>query len=332
MAPMSDAVSHPAAAPKEEPPPPAWFELLRVPAALATMSEPLAGAIIAGAGWGRTHHVLLLMLASVCLYAGGVALNDAHDFARDRHIHPRRPLTSGRIRRITGLFAGLGLLIVGGALGSVPGPATSRVAWLLFSTILLYDLVLKEIPVAPALRATCRALNMLMGMTLVPVEESLVGWDIRSAALAVVGLYALGLALFDRRVHEGQRGQDFIAGVLATWSGIAAAALLSFVLPGAGLDGTAILWLCVVMLATGYRTIQTLLTPRPDVACPAARTALFSLVLIDAALATYVRGMPAGALVAIPLLPALWLDRWIGHPCPTARPEPGETAEASERT
>jgi hypothetical protein len=41
-------------------------------------------------------------------------------------------------------------------------------ALLLVSAIALYHLILKSVPVAPAVKAACRPLNLLLGMTLLP--------------------------------------------------------------------------------------------------------------------------------------------------------------------
>lgn len=62
-------------------------------------------------------------LASACLYAAGMALNDWFDLARDRELYPNRPLPSGRVQPRTGALIGAGLLGTGVLLAAAFGAA-----------------------------------------------------------------------------------------------------------------------------------------------------------------------------------------------------------------
>ena len=156
-----------------------WFELGRLPDVFTAMADPLAGALVVGASWRQTGSMAVVMLASACLCAGGAVLNDWSDFKKDLTERPNRPLPSKRIRRFHALLLAIGLFGAGGVLTTVPGPATRLVGLLLIAAILLYDILMKEVPIAPAAMGVCRSLNLLLGMTLVPVADSAVGWSMR---------------------------------------------------------------------------------------------------------------------------------------------------------
>ncbi|MCL2648383.1 MAG: UbiA family prenyltransferase [Phycisphaerales bacterium] len=58
------------------------------------------------------YRMLITGVASFCLYAFGMALNDLVDARRDRIFAPRRPIPSGRIRPRSALIVSLALLMV----------------------------------------------------------------------------------------------------------------------------------------------------------------------------------------------------------------------------
>ena len=78
----------------------AWLQLLR-PANVATaLADVLAGAAVAGAAWPPAPVVYWLLVATACLYAGGIVFNDYFDRTLDAIERPERPIPSGRIRAL----------------------------------------------------------------------------------------------------------------------------------------------------------------------------------------------------------------------------------------
>lgn len=87
----------------------AWLQFLRIAGVVTLLSNACASCAMAtyaeGAGfelllrklWHNGNQALLIALVSVLLYAAGMAWNDVCDAERDRHLHPRRPIPSGRI-------------------------------------------------------------------------------------------------------------------------------------------------------------------------------------------------------------------------------------------
>ncbi|GIJ78412.1 4-hydroxybenzoate polyprenyltransferase [Micromonospora phaseoli] len=136
-------------------------ELVRAPAALSVPGDVVAGAAAAGALGPRTP---ALAAASVLLYWAGMAANDWADRDLDAVERPERPIPSGRVS--PGLAVGLaaGLTVAGVGLAAVAGGRrAAAVALPLATSIWGYDLVAKNTTAGPAVMATCRGLDVLLG-------------------------------------------------------------------------------------------------------------------------------------------------------------------------
>jgi len=286
-----------------------WFELGRLADVFAVMSDPLAGALVVGAGWRRMGSLAVVMLASGCLYAAGAALNDWSDFKKDLTDRPNRPLPSKRIRRFHALLLAIVLFAAGGALTTVPGPATRLVGLLLIAAILLYDILMKEVPIAPAAMGVCRSLNLLLGMTLVPVADPAVGWSMRIYLLAAIGVYVLGITVFARREALPKQRRRLLSGSTVTWLAVLAVGLLHFFFPDQAPYRGALAWVGVLMLVTGYRMSQAMLAPEPGKVQAAVRTAILGAILFDAAAVAFSRGLLVSLPVVFLLIPAIWLGK-----------------------
>ncbi|MGW0506784.1 SCO3242 family prenyltransferase [Micromonospora sp. NPDC003241] len=136
-------------------------ELVRAPAALSVPGDVVAGAAAAGALGPGTP---VLATASVLLYWAGMAANDWADRRLDAVERPERPIPSGRVHPglAVGLAAGLTVAGVGlAALGG--GRRATAVAVPLAAAVWAYDLAAKNTAAGPAVMATCRGLDVLLG-------------------------------------------------------------------------------------------------------------------------------------------------------------------------
>ncbi|WP_433217777.1 SCO3242 family prenyltransferase [Dactylosporangium sp. CS-047395] len=132
-------------------------ELVRAPAALSVPGDIIAGAAAAKDLGPRTAG---LAGASVLLYWAGMAANDWADREVDARERPERPIPSGRISAGAALGVATGLTAAAVvAAGLAGGRKALRVAVPLAGAVWAYDTRLKT----PALMATCRALNVLLG-------------------------------------------------------------------------------------------------------------------------------------------------------------------------
>jgi len=191
------------------------FLRLTRPANIVTaISDILAGAAIAGYAGGAPElfSVLLLIVATIGLYGGGVVFNDVFDADLDRIERPERPIPSGLITEKEGAFLGISLLVVGIAAAFALSPYPSgSIAFTIAVAALLYDKWGKHHNFfGPLNMGLCRGLNLLLGMTLVPEVLSRLGY------LAVIPiLYIAAITMISRgEVHGGKSKTILLAAFL----------------------------------------------------------------------------------------------------------------------
>jgi len=173
----------------------ALVELVRAPAGLTVPGDVLAGA--AAVGDLRVGRVVGLSASSICIYWAGMALNDWADRELDAVERPERPIPSGRVPAQTAFNLAAGLTLGGLALSALSGgKSTLATSTALAATAWTYDVVAKNTIAGPAVMASARALDVLVGA----------GAERRRAlapALAV-GAHILGVTTLSRgEVHGG---------------------------------------------------------------------------------------------------------------------------------
>ena len=288
-----------------------WLRLVRLPNLFTAIADPLAGALAAGAQPRNAPAIAVAMLASACLYAAGIVLNDLHDFKRDLKERPDRPLPSGKIRRWEALSLATGLMLAGiGGLWAL-GPPASLVGTLLVAAIITYDVLVKEAPIAPAVMGLCRAFNLLLGMSLVPVEASPADGAIRATIISVLGVYVLGITLFARREASRPLVRQLLPGAVLMLAAIAVLCGLRFLFPHFATQPAGLLWAAGLLAVLTWRTLSALFGPAPDRVQAAVKTAVIGVIIFDAALVGFTCSPAASGAVALLAIPALCLGRWI---------------------
>ncbi len=142
----------------------AFLKLTRFPLAFTAMADSAAGYLVAAEGRVDAVKLALLAAASACLYACGMVLNDVADSARDRELHPERPIPSGQVAAASARLFGMTLAGVGIACAAVAGTRTAVGALAVFALILIYNFVAKSWVVPGALTmGTVRAANFVLG-------------------------------------------------------------------------------------------------------------------------------------------------------------------------
>jgi 4-hydroxybenzoate polyprenyltransferase len=272
--------------------------------------------------------LVLLLLASSCLYCSGMVWNDYFDLEQDKRERPFRPLPAGRIslRAAAGLAASLMLVGVAcaglvGALGDGYRATPLVLAMLLALAILVYDGWLKRTWAGPGAMGTCRFLNVLLGLSIVPGELGVGGL----LPAAVVGVYVAGVTWFARTEARVSTQFQLRAAAAVTLVGL----LLALAVPAVasrlprgeeptlveffsvGLGQMVFPYLLVVFgFSVGVPVWNAINRPVPERVQPAVKRAVLGLVLLDALLATAVVGT-VGLALAVLLLPASYLGRWL---------------------
>jgi 4-hydroxybenzoate polyprenyltransferase len=140
--------------------------LLRLSLAPSAVADVAAGIVLAAGAWPAGGAPLRLMLASLCVYHGGMALNDWADRHADARDGRPRPIPSGAFAPRAALALAVTLLLAGPVLALSVAP---RCALALGTVALLaaaYDLGVRGPWLGPLLLGGCRAGNLGAGQLL----------------------------------------------------------------------------------------------------------------------------------------------------------------------
>lgn len=201
-----------------------YLRLIRLPNIFTALADVWAGCFfVIGAGRSPDWPVLaLLLVASGCLYAGGIALNDIFDLEWDRVHRPERPLPSGAIPLRHAVALVLGLFVVALAASGMSGPRSALLCAVLILAIVSYTRLSKKFaPLAAANMGLCRSLNLLLGATAIPAAFTAVpvastaipaastavpvAWSTAWLPAAVLGMYIYLVTLVSRMEDSAVR-------------------------------------------------------------------------------------------------------------------------------
>ncbi len=300
----------------------AWLRLVRFPNVFTALADVAMGCLFVRGTLTPTLWFALVALSSACLYMGGMVLNDVFDIQQDRRERPDRPLPSGAIALRHAAVCGVALLAVGIAVAfaatwSYRGEGggdwrTPGIAAGLSMAILAYDALWKRTWLGPVNMGLCRALNVLLGMS-VPAAYTGSGWGFDPAQLVVViglGTYVAGITLFARNEALVTSRANLYLGILVMVLGLGILAAfprfppfvegnrrLSFAWRGAWpltvlVLGLSIIRPCVVAAVQGS-------PPRVQTA---VKHCILSLIVLDAAVAMAVDRTMIGPLLVLSLL------------------------------
>lgn len=279
-----------------------WLVLLRPANVVTTAADILAGAAVAGVWWSPA--LVWLLLASACLYAGGVVLNDYFDREVDLVERPERPIPSGRISAGAARNSGAGLLAVGIALAAGAGPTSMLVAVATGAAILLYDAASKHHAFAgPVNMGACRALNLMLGMTIAPGELQAHAW------LGLLPLvYIAAVTVLSRGEVAGGKRPVALLTLLLLGLVTAAAGWLALDAP----RGTT-WWAVLLVVALAIRVLppywRAWRDPSPGPIRSAVRRGVLSLILLDAVIAAAY----ADIMVSLAALATAFLAGWLAR-------------------
>ncbi|TLM82253.1 4-hydroxybenzoate polyprenyltransferase [Pseudarthrobacter sp. NamE2] len=270
-----------------------YLELVRAPAVLTVLGDTLAGGSAAGhALWGRRA---VLPLASACLYAGGMALNDYADRATDAVERPERPIPSGRITPGKALTAAAVLTLAGLGLSAAGGGRRALAVGLpLAAAIWTYDLVAKHHAVPGALTmGSCRALDVLMGAGSAHLRPAL-------GAAGIMGGHTVAVTLLSRGEVAGTTTRT--ASGVATGTGLIAGTLLAGAVPTSA--GSRSRFLTVLAATAAYAAtcapsqLRAARNPEAENALEATKAGIRAMIPLQAALTLRQGNTSAAAALA----------------------------------
>ena len=296
-----------------------YLELMRLPNVFTAMADVAMGFLFVqplAMQWDAWT-LAVLLAASSLLYLSGVVLNDVFDLDIDRQERPERPLPSGRVSLFAARLLGWKLLVLGVLLGSgtvflVGHFRPGIMAALLAACILLYDAWLKRTPIGPLAMGTCRAFNVLLGMSVLDAPLSTEHWLVAGGIV----VYVMGVTWFARHETEPSSRVQLSLSTLVMAVGISLLAWFPHwsdrTIPHVQNDPrhwyllTGLLGLLIV-----WRCFWAVIEPVPARVRMAVAQCVLSIVMLDAVACYAIRGVFWAALILLLLLPAMFLGRWI---------------------
>jgi 4-hydroxybenzoate polyprenyltransferase len=319
-----------------------YLELLRLPNIFTAVADVLMGFFFVRAAWAfddEQHAILpiglwtagLLAAASALLYAAGMVLNDVFDIELDREEQPDRPLPSGRVSLRSARWLGWQLLSLGVVLAAgvavmlQKSPARTEsllLSWLpalvavgLAALVVLYNARLKRTALGPVAMGGCRALNVLLGMSVLRENWGVTHWVVAAG----IGVYIAGVTWFARNDARRSDRWQLIAATLVMVTGVGTIGSLPWLSHG--------LWIYVGQQAPGFwrwytmigvlagfivvRAVSAIADPSRESVRAAVRRSIVALIFLDAT-ACYVGAGPAYAcMIAVLVLPVTFVGRWV---------------------
>ncbi|TGK87732.1 polyprenyltransferase [Leptospira noumeaensis] len=187
----------------------AYFTLLRPANLVTAVADILAGMAIVGFVWKNNTPVFLLV-STICLYGGGVVLNDYFDTNIDTKERPERPIPSGKVSRTSALIFGSILLCFGVGFAFFYHIQSGWIAFVIVLLVLTYNRFAKHSSIfGPIVMGMCRGGNLILGMSLVA--------DLHVSNLAFSFfpiLYIAAITMISRdEVHGGKKTPLVFAGI-----------------------------------------------------------------------------------------------------------------------
>jgi len=292
-----------------------YAQLVRLPNLPTALADVCLGALAAGALPGAWLPFSLLLIASACLYCGGMVWNDYFDVEQDRRERPQRPIPSGRVTRGAAGRFGAVLLATGVLFALLAGVAVGRrgpdgnylvapvLACSIVVAIFLYDGWLKRTPLGPVAMGLCRFLNVLLAVS---VSGSLL-WPKGAHLAFVVGLYIIGVTWF-ARTEARLSNQWSLGGAFGVMLFALALALPLPLYPRVVSSPVFPYLLVALGVGVSLPVSQAVAVPTPDRVQAGVKRALMALVLLDATLATALAGT-VGLIILVLMGPSLYLNR-----------------------
>lgn len=188
----------------------AYLTLLRPANLVTAIADILAGMAIVGFLWNNSSPILLF-LSTICLYGGGVVLNDYFDASIDRIERPERPIPSGKVSEAAVLVFGSFLLGFGLIFAFLFQIQSGFIATAIVILVLTYNRFAKHNSIiGPIVMGMCRGGNLILGMSLVAEIKT------NQLALAILPiLYIAAITMISRdEVHGGKKTPLVFAGFL----------------------------------------------------------------------------------------------------------------------
>lgn len=293
-----------------------YLQLVRLPNVFTAGADSLAGWLLVMGSFQNPERWLPLVLASMCIYAAGIALNDLFDLELDRAERPERPLPSGAVALQFAVVLAIGLFGLALVLAAGSGSTVSfLVALLLVTCVVAYDIGLRRTWLGPIVMGSCRGLNVLLGMSQAADFGGPMAWLVAGS----LTIFVAGLTGISRSETLTGKAVGVAWGLVVenlALIGLFAAALLASRFPNPSPERPLIpvgglLILAVVALFVNRAGGRAVIEPKPETIQAAVKIGVFSLVWLHVGLVAAVRGPFESLAIVAFWLPAYVSGRWI---------------------
>ena len=282
-----------------------FFRLMRPANIVTSVADVLAG--IAISGYFLTFEtdyfpVLMLCIATIGLYGGGIVFNDVFDADLDKIERPERAIPSGAVKLNEAILLGAFLLLSGIAAAFTIAALSGIIAILISFFALLYNKYSKHHSfLGPLNMGLCRGLNLLLGVSIIAV--SLNEWYF----LGIVPLiYIFSITMISQGEVHGLNRNKLYAGAFLYLLVIGSMLYLSF---NKGQVIIALFFIIPFAWMIFRPLFIAIKEPLGKNIGKAVKAGVISLILMDAAWSA-VFGSPVAAICIALLLPlSLWLAK-----------------------
>lgn len=205
-----------------------YLQLLRPANILTAISDVLAGLALSStlneAGVHYETNLLLLCMATIGLYGGGIVFNDVFDAMIDREERPERPIPSGKVSVRQATLFGSFFFTLGLLAAFMVNVSAGSIALFIVIAALFYNKWAKhQLLIGPLIMGLCRGANLLLGIAIIPPNLLAIGY------IAVVPtLYIASITMISRgEVHGGKKSMAIIAAGIYAFV-LAAIALFAY--------------------------------------------------------------------------------------------------------
>ena len=301
-----------------------YMKLMRIGNVFTAFANILMGFLVVQADHGVIGltaddlGILIALLASTFgLYCAGMVLNDVFDVERDTAERHNRPIPQGQVSLAAAKKLGWSLLILGILCSLAAGTNGVILAFAVALSVVLYDWILKQTPIAPLAMGACRTFNILLGMSLAQSNSAVVmGFSQHHLIIAgSIGLFVAGLTWFARTEAKLSSRWLLAFGVLIMSAGLYGLAMFPRFVPHPNylrLDkDTAAMLIGLLGMLTLYRCVLAVIDPVPAKVQAGVIGCLKSLIFLDASVVLIVSDRTLAIITLALLLPMLILGKKI---------------------
>ncbi len=276
-----------------------------MPNIFTSVSDILAGCILASPGLVHINQLMLLVITSACLYGGGIVFNDVFDYTIDKTERPDRPLPSGKVSMREAAYLGTILFLVALFSAFLVNLLSLCVSVIIIILVLGYNIRTKNIPVVGTFNmGLCRFFNLVLGLSIIPATVSS-NWIFP----LILMVYVMLITTLSKQEVTGESRLK-IALIIACFVGLVCFAG-SLPVKGYLSNFKSHGLLCIFTLLILWPLGKTIFHPCPVNIQRSIKTMVLSIIILDAYFVMGATNVLYALVVLALLIPAFTISRFL---------------------